>query len=151
MSDEFFTTNNAPLKFEIMTELKKTVALVVNLDLEVVKGYVSKQDMAQKLKLIEEKLQLRVTAAEFNEALTQYDETVKEDNKKTYDYIQSVKKYMSSAEKEFAQVKEDFKAYDTKLNAKAAIEELKLVWNNFGKYSLYEDLKDLYSKTVPEI
>ena len=46
MSDEFFTTNNAPLKFEIMTELKKTVALVVNLDLEVVKGYVSKQDMA---------------------------------------------------------------------------------------------------------
>ena len=88
---------------------------------------------------------------DFNEALQQYDEGIKEENKKTYDYVQSVKKYMTNAEKEFADVKEDLKTYDGKLKSKCSIEEAKNIWNNFGRYSLYDDLKELYKKTVPEI
>ncbi len=58
---------------------------------------------------------------------------------------------MNNAEKEFADVKEDLKTYDGKLSQKCSIQEAKNIWNNFGRYSLYEDLKELYQKTVPEI
>jgi len=37
------------------------------------------------------------------------------------------------------------------LNSKIDLEEGKRIWKNFTKYCLYDDLKDLYNKTVPEI
>lgn len=43
------------------------------------------------------------------------------------------------------------KTYDGKLRSKCGVEEAKQIWNNFGRYALYEDLKELYQKTVPEI
>lgn len=93
----------------------------------------------------------RVTAVDFNEALQQFDEGLKDENKKTYEYIQSVKKYMAAASEELEQVRDEFKAYDQKLLDKIDYMESEKIWSNFNNYARYDDLKDLYSKTVPEI
>lgn len=37
------------------------------------------------------------------------------------------------------------------LKNKVDFDEIERLWKNFEKYSMYEDLKDLYMKTVPEI
>lgn len=37
------------------------------------------------------------------------------------------------------------------LKEKVDFEELGKVWKNFEKFAMYDDLKDLYMKTVPEI
>jgi hypothetical protein len=37
------------------------------------------------------------------------------------------------------------------LKTKVDFEEIERLWKNFERYSMYDDLKDLYMKTVPEI
>jgi hypothetical protein len=58
---------------------------------------------------------------------------------------------MQAAEEELQKVRDDFKAYDERLLNKAEVEETERLWQNFERYALYEDLKDLYGKTMPEI
>lgn len=151
MSDEFIASNNAPLKAELMAELRKAVEMIVNVELQAQLNYATKGDMMLKVHDLEDKINMRVTAADFNEALSQFDDSLKEENQKTYSYVQTVRKYMAAAEDELQKVRDDFKAYDERLLNKAEVEETERLWQNFERYALYEDLKDLYSKTVPEI
>ncbi len=58
---------------------------------------------------------------------------------------------MQAAEEELQKVRDDFKAYDERLLNKAEVEETERLWQNFERYALDEDLKDLYGKTMPEI
>ena len=37
------------------------------------------------------------------------------------------------------------------LKKKVDFDEIQRIWKNFDKCAMYEDLKDLYMKTVPEI
>ena len=37
------------------------------------------------------------------------------------------------------------------LKEKADFDEVTKIWKHFDKFALYDDLKDLYMKTVPEI
>lgn len=60
---------------------------------------------------------------EFNEALQQFDEDLKEENKETYEYIQSVKKHFAVVTKEIEKIREDFQAYDDRLAGKTSVEE----------------------------
>lgn len=69
MTDEYIAGNNAPVKAEIMQEVKKTVEMIVQLDLQLQMGYVTKDEMSDKIIEIEEKLHERVTALDFNDAL----------------------------------------------------------------------------------
>ena len=151
MTTDYVMSSQANLKKDLMEQIKKAVEMVVKLDVQTITQYVSKAELNEKIFHVNQKIDERLTVKDFNEALQQYDEGIKEENKKTYDYVQSVKKYMTNAEKEFADVKEDLKTYDGKLKSKCSIEEAKNIWNNFGRYSLYDDLKELYKKTVPEI
>ena len=58
---------------------------------------------------------------------------------------------MASAEKELEKVREEFIAFDKRLFHKVDVEEANRIWDNFQKYAMYDDLKDLYTKTIPEI
>lgn len=58
---------------------------------------------------------------------------------------------MTSAEEEFDKVRADFRAYDKRLLLKVDKEEGQRIWDNFQQYAYYDDLKDLYAKTMPEI
>ena len=43
------------------------------------------------------------------------------------------------------------KEFDIKLDDKIEVPALKPIWKNFERFALYEDFKDLYNKTLPEI
>ena len=151
MTTDYVISSQANLKKDLMEQIKKAVEMIVKLDVQTITQYVSKAELTEKIFNLNQKIDERLTVKDFNGALKNYDDQIKEENKKTYEYVQSVKKYMNNAEKEFADVKEDLKTYDGKLSQKCSIQEAKNIWNNFGRYSLYEDLKELYQKTVPEI
>lgn len=69
MNDDYVASNNAPLKAEMKGDIKKTVEMVVQLDLNMQMNYVSKEEMQAMMAEIEGKLNERVTAGEFSEAL----------------------------------------------------------------------------------
>jgi hypothetical protein len=48
---------------------------------------------------------------------------LKEENKETYEYIQSVKKHFAVVTKEIEKIREDFQAYDDRLAGKTSVEE----------------------------
>lgn len=101
MNDDYVASNNAPLKAEMKGDIKKTVEMVVQLDMSMQMNYVSREDLQTQIADIEARLNDRVTAGDFSDALQQFDEDIKEENTKTYDYVQSVRQYMTSAEEEF--------------------------------------------------
>jgi hypothetical protein len=37
------------------------------------------------------------------------------------------------------------------LQDKATVEETQQIWDHFNKFAFYEDLKDLYNRTLPEL
>lgn len=53
--------------------------------------------------------------------------------------------------KEIEKIREDFQAYDDRLAGKTSVEETQQVWDNFNRFAFYEDLKDLYNRTLPEL
>ena len=53
--------------------------------------------------------------------------------------------------KEIEKIREDFQAYNDRLRDKATVEETQQIWDNFNKFAFYEDLKDLYNRTFPEL
>jgi hypothetical protein len=82
-------------------------------------NYVSKEELQTTVSEIDDKLLDRVTRVDFNDALQQFDEGLKIENKETYDYIQGVKKYMTAANEEMERVRHEFKAFEKKLILKA--------------------------------
>jgi len=48
-------------------------------------------------------------------------------------------------------MQQDIKYVDDQLISKIDLDEGKRIWKNFTKFCLFDDLKDLYNKTVPEI
>lgn len=44
-NDDYIAGNNAPLKLELKQEIKKTVEMIVSLELQLNMGYVSKDDL----------------------------------------------------------------------------------------------------------
>ena len=58
---------------------------------------------------------------------------------------------MSAANEEMERVRDEFRAFERKLMGKVDVEEVRRIWDNFANYALYDDLKDLYAKTMPEI
>lgn len=56
---------------------------------------------------------------------------------------------MGAVTNEISKIREEFAAYDGRLDDKVNSEEAKRLWGNFKGYALYQDLKDLYTKCVP--
>lgn len=65
--------------------------------------------------------------------------------------IDSNKKMVKKLQVDFMEVVEVTNNQTELLKTKVDFEEIEKLWKNFEKYSMYEDLKDLYMKTVPEI
>ena len=151
VSEDFMLNTTANMKDNLAADIKKAVEMIVNVDLQMQMNYVSRDDFSEKMTEIDDKLVNKMGILEFNEALQQFDEDLKEENKETYEYIQSVKKHFAVVTKEIDQIRADFRAYDDRLADKTSVEETQQIWNNFNRFALYDDLKDLYNRTLPEL
>lgn len=141
----------ANLKETLSSDIKKAVKMVVDVDLQMQMNYINRDDFQEKMQEVDDKLVNKMGIPEFNEALQQFDEDLKEENKETYEYIQSVKKHFAVVTKEIEKIREDFRAYDERLIGKTSVEETQQIWDNFNKFAFYDDLKDLYNRTLPEL
>lgn len=65
--------------------------------------------------------------------------------------IEGPRKAVKKLQLDFAKVVESANATAELLRRKVDVEEGQRLWDNFERYALYEDLKELYMKTVPEI
>ena len=63
--------------------------------------------------------------------------------------LESQKKTMKNLKGEFADVIEVTNSQTELLKTKVDYPELEKIWMQFDRYCSYEDLKDLYKKTVP--
>lgn len=151
VSEDFMLNTTTHLKESLAADIKKAVEMIVNVDLQMQMNYLSRDDFGEKMTEIDDKLVNKMGITEFNEALQQFDEDLKEENKETYEYIQSVKKHFGVVTKEIEQIRADFRAYDDRLADKTSVEETQQIWDNFNKFAFYDDLKDLYSRTLPEL
>ena len=57
---------------------------------------------------MQESLQAKLSITDFNEALENYYQDVKDENKETYDYIKTVKKHFAMMTDELERIREAF-------------------------------------------
>jgi hypothetical protein len=69
MSEDYIASNNAPVKAELMAELRKAVEMIVQVECNGQMQFATKNDLLCKFHDLEDKVNLRVTATDFNEAL----------------------------------------------------------------------------------
>ena len=151
VSEDFMLNTTANMKESLKADIKKAVEMIVNVDLQMQMNYINRDDFNEKMTELDDKLVNKMGITEFNDALQQFDEDLKEENKETYEYIQSVKKHFAVVTKEIDKIREDFRAYDDHLAAKTSTEETQQIWDNFNRFAFYDDLKDLYNRTLPEL
>ena len=151
VSEDFMLNTTANMKESLKADIKKAVEMIVNVDLQMQMNYINRDDFNEKMTELDDKLVNKMGITEFNDALQQFDEDLKEENKETYEYIQSVKKHFAVVTKEIDKIREDFRAYDDRLAAKTSTEETPQSWDNFNRFAFYDDLKDLYNRTLPEL
>ena len=151
VSEDFMLNTTANMKESLKADIKKAVEMIVNVDLQMQMNYINRDDFNEKMTELDDKLVNKMGITEFNDALQQFDEDLKEENKETYEYIQSVKKHFAVVTKEIDKIREDFRAYDDRLAAKTSTEETQQIWDNFNRFAFYDDLKDLYNRTLPEL
>ena len=65
--------------------------------------------------------------------------------------LDTFRKSIKKLQKDFGEVVEVTNNQTELLKKKVDFEEIERIWKNFERYSMYDDLKDLYMKTVPEI
>jgi predicted secreted protein len=75
------------MKDSLSSDIKKAVTMVVDVDLQMQMNYINRDDFQEKMQEVDDKLVNKMGIPEFNEALQQFDEDLKEENKETYEYI----------------------------------------------------------------
>ena len=150
-TEEFTMQSLQAVKEFMMKELKKAIEMIIQMEVNTQLEYLSIADFNKKYLEIEEKLSAKLSISDFNEALEKYDTDVKDENKETYDYIKTVKQHFALMTEEIERIREVFANYDGRLKDKANVSEVQQVWQNFSKYAVYQDFKDLYTRTVPEV
>lgn len=65
--------------------------------------------------------------------------------------IEGPRKQIKKMKLEFVKVIDVANNQTELLKKKVDFDEIQRIWKNFDKCAMYEDLKDLYMKTVPEI
>jgi NAD+--asparagine ADP-ribosyltransferase len=65
--------------------------------------------------------------------------------------IEGSRKAVKKLQLDFLKVVETANNQTELLKLKVDVEEGQRLWNNFERYAMYDDLKELYMKTVPEI
>lgn len=105
----------------------------------------------QLVKDMDEKLADKLGQTALNAELDNYDADVQSRIDAVQKSIDGNKKQVKKLQVDFMEVVEVTNNQTELLKAKVDFEEIEKLWKNFEKYSMYEDLKDLYMKTVPEI
>jgi hypothetical protein len=62
-----------------------------------------------------------------------------------------LRKTIKKLQKDFKEVIEVTNSQSELLLGKVDFSEIDKIWDNFDKFCIFDDLKDLYLKTVPEI
>ena len=62
-----------------------------------------------------------------------------------------LRKTIKKLQKDFKEVIEVTNSQSELLLGKVYFSEIDKIWDNFDKFCIFDDLKDLYLKTVPEI
>lgn len=100
---------------------------------------------------IDEKLAEKLGPERLNEELDNYDADIQDRIDEVSKQIDNAKKGVKKLQVDFMDVIDVTNNQTELLKQKVDFDEIERLWKNFEKYSLYEDLKDLYMKTVPEI
>eukprot|EP00347_Sterkiella_histriomuscorum_P010846 403374700 len=118
-------------------------------------SFISKEEYADRKALndleTDKKLSVKLNIEDFNEEMQAMEEGVDDRLYKVQQTLESFKKQFSKINKDFEITEQDIKFIDEQLNNKCDTSEAQKLWKNFGKYALYDDLKDLYQKAIPEI
>jgi len=87
VSEDFMLQTTANMKDSLSSDIKKAVKMVVDVDLQMQMNYINRDDFQEKMQEVDDKLVNKMGIPEFNDALQQFDEDLKEENKETYEYI----------------------------------------------------------------
>ncbi len=106
----------------------------------------------EELKLnLDEKFDTKLSITDFNDQMTQIDADMADKMDPISQELESQKKTMRNLKGEFADVIEVTNSQTELLKTKVDFPELEKIWMQFDRYCMYDDLKDLYTKTVPQI
>lgn len=100
---------------------------------------------------LDEKFDTKLSITDFNEHVTQMEAESGERLEPITEELESQKKTMKRLQGEFADVIEVTNSQTELLKTKVDFPELEKIWMQFDRYCMYDDLKDLYAKTVPQI
>ncbi|CDW86627.1 UNKNOWN [Stylonychia lemnae] len=146
---------NIESKFVSMLDYRNMIQNIDRLQNYFEQTYISKEEYEDRKQILNKeldlKLQARLSVIDFNDSMQIFEENLDERLTQISAAQELHKKQFQKINKDFINMQQDIKYVDDQLNLKIDLDEGKRIWKNFTKYCLYEDLKDLYNKTVPEI
>ncbi|CDW89243.1 UNKNOWN [Stylonychia lemnae] len=146
--------NDLPRKFCTQDQAKELKDANTRCDMKF-KLFVSQEDLRKALiqvdTNIEKKLAQRVSQEELSDGLQALDETITEKINSFQSTLNTNKNIFAQFNRDFTHIQDDLKYLDEQVQKRMEIEDGDRLWNNFRKFCKFDDLKDLYNKTVPEI
>ena len=151
MSEDYNQSLQEPLKQDLMAEIRRCVGLISQVEQTLDYDYFTKQAFEKHNQQMQEELAAKLSKFEFHDSLYKFEGTIRTENKKTKEVVDSAKKYMESVSEKLDKIGMDMQSFESKLTDKVGKDEVMSVWQNFERYAQFDDLKELYGKTVPVI
>ena len=106
------------------------------------------QEVAQKVDARPTKEIVNKSLAKLNQKMTSY---VDEQDQKLNIKILQIYERLEKFDKELIQLNESYCLIEQKVENRLTKQDGQRLWKHFQRFCEYEDLKDLYSKVIPEI
>ena len=100
---------------------------------------------------LDEKFDTKLSITDFNENITQLEDDMGQKMDPISNELEAQKKTMRKLQGEFADVIEVTNSQTELLKTKVDYNDLDKIWMQFDRYCAYDDLKDLYKKTVAQV